>query len=83
VGFVTDGDYKRALLRDEDPMARPVREYMNPQPKTVDRTSLARAALAKMERNPSGPITQLVIVDGDHPVGIVHMHDILRAGLST
>jgi arabinose-5-phosphate isomerase len=83
VGFVTDGDYKRALLRDSDPMPHAVRDYMNREPKTVDRTSLARTALAKMERNPSGPITQLVVVEDGRPAGVVHIHDILRAGLST
>lgn len=83
VGFITDGDYKRALLRDGDSMSRPVGDFMNPAPKTVDKTSLARTALAKMERNPSGPITQLVVVEDGRPAGVVHIHDILRAGLST
>jgi arabinose-5-phosphate isomerase len=82
VGFLTDGDYKRALLRDVDPMARPVREYMSHEPKLVDAGCLARVALTKMENNKPGPITQLVIVELGRPAGVIHMHDILRAGLS-
>jgi signal-transduction protein with cAMP-binding, CBS, and nucleotidyltransferase domain len=34
-----------------------------------------------MERNPGGPITQLVVVEDGRPIGVVHIHDILRLGL--
>ena len=51
---------------------------MSRQPRTVARECLAREALQSMERNPGGPITQLVVVDDGRPVGVVHIHDILH-----
>jgi len=81
-GFLTDGDLKRILLRMADPLDRPVDEFMTRQPRSVAPGCLARAALRSMESNPTGPITQLVVVRDEVPVGIVHIHDILKLGLS-
>jgi arabinose-5-phosphate isomerase len=82
VGFLTDGDLKRILLRDDDPLDRSVDEFMTTSPRTVAPDCLARVALRTMESNPGGGITQLVVVQGDRPLGIVHIHDILKLGLS-
>jgi arabinose-5-phosphate isomerase len=86
-GFVTNGDLQRVLLRHAetggDPLSRPVRAFMSPEPRIVDAEALARAALQKMEQNPAGPITQLVVVEEGRPVGLLHLHDILRQGLSS
>ena len=48
-------------------------------PKTIDHSALATTALARMEEH---SITQLAVVDGQNrPVGIIHLHDLLRAGI--
>ncbi len=86
VGFLTNGDLQRVLLHHseggKDPLDLPVSEYMSPNPRTVAPDCLARAALQSMEQNPSGPITQLVVSEGGRPLGVIHLHDILRQGLS-
>lgn len=82
VGILTDGDLKRILLR-HDPAAileREVAGVMTPDPRTIAADAPVVVALERMENNPGGAITSLVIVDGAHrPVGVVHIHDCLRA----
>jgi arabinose-5-phosphate isomerase len=82
VGFLTDGDLRRVLLREDAPLEHPVERYMSMQPHTVEADCLARAALQRMEANPHGAITQLVVVEQGRPVGVLHLHDILRRGYS-
>lgn len=81
VGFVSDGDFRRALLDHEAPLDLPVSELMSRHPVTVDPGCLARAALRRMETNEPGPISQVVVIDGKRPVGVLHLHDILRVGI--
>jgi arabinose-5-phosphate isomerase len=77
-GVITDGDLRRVLLRDPPLLDLRARDCMTRQPKCIGAAELAAKALDVMES--SGPITSLVIVDADRrPVGIIHMHDILRA----
>jgi arabinose-5-phosphate isomerase len=83
VGFVSDGDFRRALLEHAAPLDLPVEEFMSTSPVTVDPDCLARAALRRMEANQPGPITQLVVTDAERPVGVLHIHDILRVGIRT
>jgi arabinose-5-phosphate isomerase len=83
VGIITDGDLKRILASRPDALTVPVREVMTRDPKTVDPDVLAADALAAMEMNRPGPLLMYFIVDGDgRPTGLLHLHDILRAGLS-
>lgn len=81
VGFLTDGDLKRSLLADDQPLDHPVTAFMSTRPVTVESDCLARDALRQMEADPQRPVTQLVILEDDRPVGLLHMHDILRQGL--
>jgi arabinose-5-phosphate isomerase len=77
VGIVTDGDLRRVHLRDVPILSLRARECMTRSPKLIGRDELAAKALQVLE---SFAITSLVIVDEAHrPVGIIHMHDILRA----
>ena len=82
-GFISDGDFRRALLEHDAPLDLPVASIMSTTPVTVAADCLARAALLRMESNEPGPITQVVVVEGDRAVGILHIHDILRAGIRT
>jgi len=81
-GIVTDGDLKRIITRHDDALDVPVGEVMTRHPKTIDPEILAADALARMELNLPGPLLMLFIVDAaGKPVGLLHLHDILRAGL--
>jgi len=81
-GIVTDGDLKRIITRRDDALDVPVGEVMTPHPKTIDADVLAADALARMELNLPGPLLMYFIVDdAGKPVGLLHLHDILKAGL--
>ena len=82
VGLCVDGDVKRMLLREERALDLPIIEVMNPQPTTISPDLLATAALRQMEERSEGPVTLLIVVDEEQrPVGLLHIHDVLRAGL--
>jgi arabinose-5-phosphate isomerase len=81
-GVCVDGDVKRFLLAREDALDRPITEAMNPRPTTIAPSTLAVSALRLMEERPAGPVTLLIVVDDDRrPLGLLHIHDVLRAGL--
>jgi arabinose-5-phosphate isomerase len=78
VGAVTDGDLRRHL---EGLMGHTAGEVMTPGPrKTVPPTMLASEALALMS-DPAPPVLVLFVVEDGAPVGILHIHDLLRAGV--
>jgi arabinose-5-phosphate isomerase len=78
VGVITDGDLRRLHLRSGPIGEFTARDFMTGHPKLIEKDALAAAALDVMEG--SGPITSLVIVDEAlRPVGVIHLHDILRA----
>ena len=84
-GLLTDGDLKRALVKGEtqDLMEAPVSQFATADPRTVQADTLASEALTLMETNQPGPITGLVVLGPrDQVLGLLHIHDILRAGLS-
>lgn len=80
VGCITDGDLRRALERAGDPRALRARDVMTRRPRTIAPDALAAQAVAVMERH---AITQLLVVpEGGHrPLGVIHLHDLLRAGV--
>lgn len=78
VGVVTDGDIRRAVLANPNLAGLSAADVMTEGPRTVAGAALAAEALALMEKH---GITSLFIVDsssGD-PLGIVHLHDLLKA----
>jgi len=77
VGIITDGDLRRHWS-DNSQMARDV---MTRQPKTIRPQALAQEALAMMNMT-ERPFTALFVVEGGRPIGIIHMHDCLRAGVA-
>ncbi|HSB71876.1 MAG TPA: KpsF/GutQ family sugar-phosphate isomerase [Candidatus Methylomirabilis sp.] len=79
VGIITDGDLRRALQRWPDLLEREVRTVMTPDPKCIARSHLAAGAVQIMEQH---AITSLLIVDETgRPEGVIHLHDLLRAGV--
>jgi arabinose-5-phosphate isomerase len=80
-GVISDGDFKRILVRHPDPWDLSAREIMNRAPSVIAPDALVAAAVRAMEEREAGPITALVVVDrARRPVGILHLHDCLRAG---
>lgn len=78
-GIITDGDLRRLLQKTSDISGLTAEEVMTKNPKTIRKGTLASVALQEMEKY---SITQLVIVDENKlPYGLVHLHDLVRAGL--
>ncbi len=77
VGVITDGDLRRLHLRAEPIVDLAAGQVATRDPKLIEADELAAKALQVME---TFAITSLVIVDsGRRPVGVLHLHDILRA----
>lgn len=76
-GIITDGDLRRHM--EDDILAMTASEVMTADPKTVGDDALAAQVLAMMNEN---KITAFFVVNDGEPLGIVHIHDILRTGLS-
>ncbi len=79
-GIITDGDLRRAM--GPDLLTRPVDEVMTRAPRTIGPDALAAEALHAMNAH-ERPVTALFVVEPDGKVaGILHIHDLLRAGLA-
>lgn len=79
LGIITDGDLRRLLHRTKNVTNVTAAEAMSKNPKTIRKGLLAATALEEME---SFNITQLVVVDeSQRPVGMLHLHDLVKAGL--
>lgn len=76
-GVVTDGDLRRNLSRDM--LALRVDDIMTRTPRTIPPETLCGTAMAILNER---AITTLVVVRDAKPVGIVHMHDLLRIGVA-
>lgn len=76
LGIVTDGDLRRHMRPDLLDLT--ASEVMTPQPVTIAPTALAAEALGIMNRK---SITSLMVEEDGRPVGILHIHDCLRAGV--
>lgn len=78
-GIFTDGDIRRAFDNNADVHSTQIHQIMTKNPKVIMLGTLAAEALHIME---TYKITSLVVTDTHNtPIGIVHMHDILRAGV--
>ena len=79
LGVFTDGDLRRVIDQKLDISSATMQQVMSANPKTISRDILAAEALTLME---ASSITALIVEDEQHhPVGVLHMHDILRAGV--
>ncbi len=78
IGVITDGDLRRHM--GESLLGRTVAEVMHGNPKTIAAAALAADALGVMNRF---AITSLFVCeDGERPIGFLHLHDCLRAGVA-
>jgi len=77
IGIITDGDLRRHM--GADLIHRSAGEVMTRAPKTIRPRALAAEALGNMNAR---KITNLFVTEGAKPVGIVHIHDCLRAGVA-
>ena len=79
VGIITDGDLRRQLEKSLDIKELKAKDIMTKNPKTINQKLLASFALQRME---NFNITSLIAVDSKNvPVGIVHLHDLVKLGL--
>lgn len=81
VGVFTDGDLRRTMEKGSDILDWPIAKVMTRHPKRILRDSLAAKAVQMMEQH---SITSLFVFDSENssvPVGIIHLHDLLKAGV--
>jgi arabinose-5-phosphate isomerase len=74
LGVITDGDLRRRI---EGLMDHTAEQVMSHGPKTISPDALAAEALKMME----GRITVLFVVEDGRPIGVLHIHDLLRQGV--
>ena len=80
IGIFTDGDLRRLMEKEGAGAFRiPIEEAMTRNPKTIAPESLAAEAVRVMERM---EISVLVAVEDGRPVGMVHIHELLKAGMA-
>lgn len=79
-GIFTDGDLRRFMEREgTQNLGIPVSMAMTKGPRTITADKLAQEALRLLEQF---QISVLIVTEGDKPIGILHMHDILKAGVA-
>jgi arabinose-5-phosphate isomerase len=78
-GIITDGDLRRHMASDL--LGLPAADVMTSSPRTIRADALAVEALAAMNLS-DRPITVMFVLDDQRPIGILHMHDCLRAGVA-
>ncbi|MDI6784459.1 MAG: KpsF/GutQ family sugar-phosphate isomerase [bacterium] len=87
-GIITDGDVRRLFQRADEfggrVLALPIAQIMQREPITVTPKTRCIEAVRIMEENPKGkPVMVLPVVDENgQPVGMIHMHDLVRKGYS-
>lgn len=78
-GVISDGDLRRLLEREDDPLDATARDVMSDRPRTVGADETAARALALMEAREPREVTFLVVVDARRtPLGVIQIHDLWR-----
>ncbi len=78
VGIITDGDIRRMLKNNKDVEHLTAKDIMSKNPKTIEVNAMAIDALEVMETH---NITQILAVENEKYVGVVHLHDLLKEGI--
>ena len=79
-GIITDGDIRRQMSADL--LSRRVEEVMTKDPRRIGPRALAAEAVNEMNLRGPRPITVLFVVEDGRPIGALHLHDCLRAGIA-
>lgn len=77
-GIITDGDLRRMLQQNSNPFLQKAQNLMTKKPQIIEPNKLAYNALQQMEKF---AIMQLIVAQNSKPVGMIHLHDILREGI--
>jgi arabinose-5-phosphate isomerase len=78
LGVITDGDLRRACSVGPDVFNFTAKQIMTANPRSISSKQLACNALDVMEQH---NITSLVVTDNNAVAGLVHIHDLIKAGL--
>ncbi len=78
-GIITDGDLRRMLQTGKSSEDISAAEIMSKNPKSIDAEDLAINGLSLMRQN---NISQLIVLDGQSYLGIVHIHDLIKEGIN-
>lgn len=78
IGIITDGDIRRMLNTRDNFVDLVAQDIMTKNPKNIDSNILVSEALNILENN---SITQLVVLDNNKYLGVLHLHDILKEGI--
>lgn len=78
VGIITDGDLRRMLEKNEHFEKLTAQDIANKKPKTIFLKTMAIDALEIMRKN---DISQLIVIDNDKYIGMIHVHDLIKEGI--
>jgi arabinose-5-phosphate isomerase len=78
LGVITSGDLTRLMEREENVLPIRVTEVMTSTPKVAEADELGSAVVFRMEQH---GIISMPVVDGGRLVGVIHLHDLMRAGV--
>ncbi len=81
IGIVTDGDLRRSILKYGNILERKIEEIMTKDPIRIKKGTKAIDALHLMEDRPSQISVLPVVDDEDKPIGLLRIHDLVKAGL--
>ena len=79
-GVLTDGDIRRTIMKNNNIQSLIIKDVMTVNPKRISKTDYGASALNLMEKY---SITALAVVDEyNKPIGVIHIHDLLKAGVA-
>jgi arabinose-5-phosphate isomerase len=78
-GVITSGDLTRLMEREDNVMPVPVQSVMTVNPRIAREDELGSAVVYRMEQH--GIISMPVVDAGEKLVGVIHLHDLMRAGV--
>ncbi|MCR9145263.1 MAG: KpsF/GutQ family sugar-phosphate isomerase [bacterium] len=81
VGLITDGDIRRAILKYQNVLDCKIVDIMTTDPLRIVQGSRAIEALRLMQDRPSQISVMPVVNESDEPIGLLRLHDLIRAGL--
>ena len=81
IGIFTDGDLRRSIDQGVNINTARIGEVMTVAPRTIRKDMLAAEALGLMEQDGKRQITTLIVEEDRKPIGVLHVHAILNAGI--